>query len=127
MRSTRSSNDDARVPDPSILTPPAGRSRDLQGTTKLECRCGVPESAHQFGECGARLGGQDGACVPPAEPGETPSQRTKSLVLRDKSGSQRIDQSPVLIIVQRIGAVGGNPIDTGRIKKGATSAGVHVI
>ncbi|MCE3274923.1 MAG: hypothetical protein K0R13_778 [Propionibacteriaceae bacterium] len=38
MRSTRSSNDGARVPDPSILTPPAGRSRDLQGTTKLECR-----------------------------------------------------------------------------------------
>jgi hypothetical protein len=37
MRSTRSSNDGARVPDPSILTPPAGRSRDLQGTTKLEC------------------------------------------------------------------------------------------
>jgi hypothetical protein len=38
MRSTRSSNDDARVPDPSILTPPAGQSGDLQGTTKLECR-----------------------------------------------------------------------------------------
>ena len=38
MRSARSSNDDARVPDPSILTPPAGQSGDLQGTTKLECR-----------------------------------------------------------------------------------------
>ena len=38
MRSTRSSNDSARVPDPSILTPPAGQSGDLQGTTKLECR-----------------------------------------------------------------------------------------
>src|SRR5512133_2756994 len=38
MRSDRSSNDDARVPDPSILTPPAGQSRDLQGTTKLEYR-----------------------------------------------------------------------------------------
>ena len=38
MRSTRSRNDGARVPDPPILTPPAGRSRDLQGATKLECR-----------------------------------------------------------------------------------------
>jgi hypothetical protein len=42
MRSTRSSNDDARVPDPSILTPPAGQSGDLQGTTKLECRLALP-------------------------------------------------------------------------------------
>jgi hypothetical protein len=41
MRSTRSSNDDARVSDPSILTPPAGQSRDLQGTAKLECRAAV--------------------------------------------------------------------------------------
>jgi hypothetical protein len=32
------SNDSARVPDPSILTPRAGRSRDLQCTTKLVCR-----------------------------------------------------------------------------------------
>lgn len=38
MRSDRLSNDDGRVPDPSILTPPAGQSRDLQGTTKLEYR-----------------------------------------------------------------------------------------
>ena len=38
MRSTRSSNDGARVPDPSILTPPAGQSRDLQASTKLECQ-----------------------------------------------------------------------------------------
>jgi hypothetical protein len=45
MRSTRSSNDGARVPDPSILTPPAGRSRDLQGTTKLECQSGSDREA----------------------------------------------------------------------------------
>ena len=32
------SNDDTWVPDPSILTPPAGQSGDLQGTTKLEYR-----------------------------------------------------------------------------------------
>jgi pimeloyl-ACP methyl ester carboxylesterase len=32
-----SNNDDERVPDPLILTPPAGQSGDLQGTTKLEC------------------------------------------------------------------------------------------
>jgi hypothetical protein len=37
-RSDQSSNDDERVPDPSILTPPARQSRDLQGATKLECR-----------------------------------------------------------------------------------------
>ena len=42
MRSDRLSNDDARVPDPSILTPPAGQSRDLQGTTKLECPTALP-------------------------------------------------------------------------------------
>ena len=43
-RSDRSSNDDARVPDPSILTPPAGQSGDLQGTTKLECRSAYAKS-----------------------------------------------------------------------------------
>jgi hypothetical protein len=38
MRSDRSNNNDERVPDPLILTPPAGQSGDLQGTTKLEYR-----------------------------------------------------------------------------------------
>jgi hypothetical protein len=51
MRSTRSSNDDARVPDPSILTSPAGQSRDLQGTTKLEYRS-AREPALAIGERG---------------------------------------------------------------------------
>jgi len=36
MRSDRSSNDDEQVPDPSILTPPAGRSSDLRDATQLE-------------------------------------------------------------------------------------------
>jgi hypothetical protein len=35
MRSTRSSNDSARVPDPSILTPPAGQSGDLGAPPSL--------------------------------------------------------------------------------------------
>jgi hypothetical protein len=35
MRSTRSRNDGARVPDPSILTPPAGQSGDLRAPPSL--------------------------------------------------------------------------------------------
>jgi hypothetical protein len=35
MRSDRLSNDDARVPDPSIPTPPAGQSGDLRAPPSL--------------------------------------------------------------------------------------------
>jgi hypothetical protein len=35
-RSDRSNNDDERVPDPTILTPPAGQSEDPRDATQLE-------------------------------------------------------------------------------------------
>ncbi len=45
MRSTRSSNDGARVPDPSILTPPAGRSRDFRAPPSLNVsECGLRQA-----------------------------------------------------------------------------------
>src|SRR5215218_7807102 len=59
MRSTRSSNDSARVPDPSILTPPAGQSRDLRAPPSLNVGEhsgrdsplveGVAEAGHHIG------------------------------------------------------------------------------
>jgi hypothetical protein len=55
MRSTRSSKDGARVPDPLILTPPAGQSRDLRATPSLNVGEGGLWQAVTLG------GGQEGS------------------------------------------------------------------
>jgi hypothetical protein len=50
MRSDRSSNDDARVPDPSILTPPAGQSGDLRAPPSLNVGLHPLHLERQFGQ-----------------------------------------------------------------------------